>query len=73
MHVDVIIALTGQTVASRYKGVPKITRGALITPGSFVARTAHTHQLVIQMVTAVHKLPSTAWTVGAHAGAAVAT
>lgn len=40
---------------------------------TFVARAAHTHQLVTQQVTAVRKLASTARAIGAHAGATVVT
>ena len=40
---------------------------------TFVARAAHTHQLVTQQVTAVGKLPSTARPIGTHAGATVVT
>lgn len=75
VHVDVVVALAGQAAPTGHQRVPEITRSTLITPGTFVASGAHTHQLVSvgQKVTAVRKLPSTARSIGAHAGAAVAT
>lgn len=75
VHINVAVTLAGHAAPTRHQRVPEITRSALITPGTFVAGAAHTHQLVrvSQKVTAVRKLASTARPIGAHTGAAVAT
>ena len=36
MHVDVVVALAGRAAPARHQGVPEVTRGALIAPGTWM-------------------------------------
>lgn len=72
-HVYVAIALTGPTFSANFMWVSVITRGALLTPGTFISLVADTKHLagVRTLIARARELPTTAGTVRTHAGATV--